>query len=254
MERKYTAPAVEKMLDLIEVLADSPGGRSINELARLTDSPVNSVYRICTVLRERGYLSAESETGLYVLGSRFYRIGQAAGRRISLHTAAAPVLGRLMRETGESTQLITLSGNAAVIRLQAETDQAIRIHAETCSVILPHCSAGGKCALAYLPEAELEAFLKAPHERLTEHTVTEAGALRRELAAIRADGYALDREEYMIGLRCVGAPVFAADGACAGGIDVMYPAYRVDAAAEAGFIPLVRRAAEDISRALGAAL
>lgn len=250
-EQKFSAPAVEKMLSIIELLADSGGGYSLNEIARLTNSPVNTVYRICGVLREHGYLEADAKSGFYAIGSKFYKIGKAAERRMTVNNVARPFLERLMRETGESVQLITLGGDKAVICDQVETDEPIRIHVETCSVIYPHCSAAAKCILAFLLPEELDMAVSGGLVRLTENTITDETALRRELCAIRHEMYSVDREEYMRGLRCVGAPVFAADCKCIAGIDVMYPVYRVDSEKEKEFIPLVMRAAQDISAALG---
>ncbi len=85
----------------------------------------------------------------------------------------------------------------------------------------------------------------------TAHTLIDPDALRSEFAEIRRTGIAFDREECMDGLRCIGAPVFGADGACIGGIDVMFPTYRVTAADESRFVPLVRQAAADISVGMG---
>ena len=130
MEKKYSAPAVEKMLDIAELLSRSDSGYSINEIARLTGSPVNTVYRICMVLNERGYLISDPESGHFVPGSGFYFLGKAAERRMKLNTAAGPLLGRLAKESGESTQLVTLRENFAVIQMQFETENPIKLVAE----------------------------------------------------------------------------------------------------------------------------
>ena len=100
MENKYSAPAVEKMLAIIELLAKEDIGYSINEIARLTESPVNSVYRICSVMRDNGYLVNDLKSGHYVLGSKFYFIGKAAERHMTLNNVAKPVLDCLTLKTG----------------------------------------------------------------------------------------------------------------------------------------------------------
>ena len=250
-EPKYSAPAVEKMLSIIELLAASDCGYSINEIARLTSSPVNTVYRICGVLSENGYLVADSVSGHYVIGSKFYVIGKAAERRMTLNNVARPVLERLMHETGESVQLLALRGQRALILQQVETDEPIRIHVETCSTVFPHCSAAAKCILAFLDENELDAILPEKLEVLTENTVSLKKELKAELSEIRKSFVSFDREEYMRGLRCVGAPIFSENGKCTAGIDVMFPVYRVNNEKETSFVRLVKRAAEEISILLG---
>lgn len=251
MESKYSAPAVEKMLAIIELLAKEDIGYSINEIARLTASPVNSVYRICSVMRDNGYLVNDSESGHYVLGSKFYFIGKAAERHMTLNNVAKPVLDGLTLKTGETSQLIMIHGDRAVIQLQSETTNPIRIHAETCSLILPHCSAAGKAILAFAEEEELKKFLSVPLDPLTQNTISEPVKLRDELADIRKNGIAYDREEYMNGLRCIGAPVFDGEGKCVAGIDVMFPVYRFSREIEENVVPLVKKAAEEISHGLG---
>lgn len=251
MDQKYSAPAVEKMLAVIELIAESDSGYSINELARLTQSSVNSIYRICMVMREHGYLISDPKSGHFVLGNKFYFIGKAAEKRMTLNNVAKPIMERLTLETGESTQLITMRGDRALIQAQVETSNPIRIHAETCSLILPHCSAAGKSILAFMDDSELEKVLPSHPERLTKNTINSRKELEKELKKIRCEFVAFDREEYMPGLRCVGAPIFDDEGKCVAGIDVMFPIYRVSEADEARFVPLVRKAAEDISLEMG---
>ncbi len=249
MGNKYSAPAVEKMLSIVEILSESDTGYSINELARLTDSPVNTVYRICMVLKERGYLINDSDSGHFVLGSKFYFLGKAAERRMKLNTVAGPLLERLTNESGESTQLITLHENHAVIQMQFETSNPIRIVAEAGSLLPVHCSAGSKVILAYSPE--LTEKLGDTLERFTPNTIVTRGALQKELEEVLKTGLAYDREECMIGLNCIGAPVFDASGRCIAGIDIMYPVYRVNEAAKSHFEKLVKQTAKEISSGLG---
>ncbi len=250
-EKKYSAPSVEKMLAVIELLSKENVGYSINEIARLTDSPVNSVYRVCMVMKEHGYLVNDPGSGHFILGSKFYYIGKAAERYMTLNNVARPVLEKLMRETGESTQLITINDGKAIVRLQAETPNPIRIHVETCSIIHSNCSAGAKSVLAFLDEAEAEKIFLSDNGKYTKATITDYPKMKAELETIRKKLISYDNEECMTGLRCIGAPVFDAEGKVVGGIDVMYPVYRITEKKEREFEPLVMKAAAEISECLG---
>lgn len=250
-ERKYSAPAVEKMLSVIELLSSSENGYTLNEIARRTECPINTVFRICGVLKEHGYLTVDEASGHYLIGSKFYVIGKAAEKRMTLTNVARPVLEKLMRETGESVQLLVLHENRALILQQIETTEPIRIHVETCSYVYPHCSAAAKCILAYLDKNELDEVLPDHLEKLTENTICDREVLNKELKGIKESFVSFDREEYMRGLRCVGAPVFGEDGKVIAGIDVMFPCYRVDKENESQFAVLVKKAAEEISRTFG---
>lgn len=249
MENKYSAPAVEKMLDIAELLSRSDSGYSINEIARLTGSPVNTVYRICMVLNERGYLISDPESGHFVPGSGFYFLGKAAERRMKLNTAAGPLLGRLAKESGESTQLVTLRENFAVIQMQFETENPIKLVAEIGTLLPAHCSAGSKVILANSPE--LADGLPETLTGMTPNTIRTREELLAELETVRESGIAYDSEECIPGVSCVGAPVFGADGKCIAGIDIMYLMYRVDEDKKKQFEKMVRKTAAEISERLG---
>ena len=71
-----------------------------------------------------------------------------------------------------------------------------------------HCTAVGKVLLANAPPAQVDGLLgEGPLERLTKRTITSVAQLRRELATVRMQGYALDREECEEGGHCIAVPV-----------------------------------------------
>jgi len=134
-----------------------------------------------------------------------------------------------------------------------------------------HTGAPAKAMLAFLPEDRLAPLLrKATLGRFTKTTITSRRAFRKELSAIRACGYALDRAEEVEGCHCLAVPVFDLAGLPVAGVwftgpskrlpldklPVMYPELRalVDEAQRAAFVQLKERdwavvAAEKIERA-----
>ena len=249
MGGKYSAPAVEKMLDIAELLSKSDSGYSINEMARLAGIPVYTVYRICMVMSACGYLISDPESGHFVLGSGFYFLGKSAEKRMKLNTVAGPLLERLAKESGESTQLITLHENFAVIQMQFETANPIRLVAESGTLLPAHCSAGAKVILANTPE--LADKIPEVLTGMTPNTIRARDELLKELETVRANGIAYDSEECIPGVSCIGAPVFNSDGKCIAGIDIMYPVYRADAKKKKRFEKMAAKTAAEISYSLG---
>jgi DNA-binding IclR family transcriptional regulator len=88
-----------------------------------------------------------------------------------------------------------------------------------------HCSSSGKVLLAYAEESELVTLLKQDLPRYTEHTITDASALRAELTRIREQGYAVDFEEYKLGANAIAVPALDAGGAVVAALTVLGPAY-----------------------------
>ncbi|AEE96531.1 IclR family transcriptional regulator [Mahella australiensis] len=251
MPKKYAAPAVKKLLDIIELLSRESRGYSINEIARILDIPVNSVYRICKEMEERGYLEKYNDSGLYQLGSRFFIIGQIVGSRIDLRAKALPIMETLRDALNETVHLCVLQEKWMVLLDQVESKQPIRIHVETGSLMHAHASAFGKCLLANCPQDVLNSIIGEKLASLTSNTITDAGILMAELEKIRENGWAYDMEEYMEGVRCVGAPVFGSGGRGVAAIGIMSPAFRFPKERMDEALPLVLKAANDLSIAMG---
>ena len=251
MEKKYSAPAVARLFDIIELMAAENRGFSINEIARLLDYPVNTVYRICKEMEERTYLEKNASDGLYYIGGRFFTIGQIAGSRIELRSRALPFMKTLRSELDETVHLTVLRSNWMVLLDQVETKQPVRIYVETGSLLYPHASAFGKCLLAYCDNEFLEDYIKDIPSPLTANTIVDAEKLYVELKTIRSTGYAWDMEEYLEGVRCVGAPVHSLMGEGIAAIGVMAPAYRFEHEKMEQAAQLVMEAAHELSTAMG---
>ena len=95
------------------------------------------------------------------------------------------------------------------------TDFVIRLHSEVGKSFPLHCTAMGKVLLAHSDNATTKRVTKRKLESYTQITITDGKALREELKAVVANGYAVDREEITRGLVCVAAPVYGVDGSVA---------------------------------------
>jgi DNA-binding IclR family transcriptional regulator len=110
----------------------------------------------------------------------------------------------------------------------------------------------GKTLLAYQGEDLLNQIVQAPGlTRLTAHTITGLPQLRRELERIREQGYALDQEEAVEGLRCVAGPVFNHQGKIVAAFSVAGSATRLTPARVPEIAQLVRETSQQISYRLG---
>ena len=127
--------------------------------------------------------------------------------------------------------------------------------------VLPHqfgprvhayCSAIGKAVLAFLDEELVNGYIERTElVAFTEETITDAEALRADLEVIRKRGYAVDRQEAVQGLVCVGAPVFHRDGQVAGSISVSGSAQRMDDDKVAELSEELLKTTGEVSRYMG---
>src|SRR3712207_5812270 len=115
-----------------------------------------------------------------------------------------------------------------------------------------YCTGVGKALIAFLSDYEFERFLrKGSFKRFTPKTITSTMELRKEIARIRAQAYALDLEEHEEGVGCAAAPVFGLDARVAGSISVAAPAFRKSEDDIRALARAVMGAARQISENLG---
>ena len=113
------------------------------------------------------------------------------------------------------------------------------------------CTSVGKAALAFQPDAIIEKVIASGLIAYTPSTMTRPDQLRAELGAIRARGYALDREEHRINIRCVGAPISNSAGRVFAAVSASGPAHRMTEEMQHMLAPYVVGHADAISRRLG---
>ena len=112
--------------------------------------------------------------------------------------------------------------------------------------------AAGKVQFAYMTEEELENYLPKEMKRFTPNTITDPDELKKQLRQIAEQGYAIDNEELDVGVRCVGAPIRDYTRRIIGAVSISGPSMRfTEDRVEKELIPLVKKAADEISTKLG---
>jgi DNA-binding IclR family transcriptional regulator len=124
---------------------------------------------------------------------------------------------------------------------------------EVGAVLPMHATALGKAVLAYLAEPERQDVIDAGLPKLTGRTISTVQSLGRELDGVRERGYAVEREEAVLGEVGIAAAIFGRNGEIVGGIGVAGPSERLNGRArESKVATAVGEAARSISRDLGA--
>lgn len=247
----YTAPAVDKALDILEFLAERPRTFGINELARELSIPVNTVFRILRRLAERGYVELDAVTNGYRLSTRVFSLGMRLHARFELHRRGRRHLEALCEQTGETCQIQALDRDAMLVVDCANPPADYYLQIPLGSRKYFHCNAFGKAVLAFLPRAEALALLPSPLFRLTPKTMTNRTSFAAELDTVARTGIAYDHEEYVTGIVCVVAPVFDATGRPVAGVGVTGFSSRMTGVAATMFDDRVKAAAAALSRDLG---
>jgi IclR family acetate operon transcriptional repressor len=249
---RQSVQSVQRTLDLLEALANAQGEISITHLASRTSLHVSTVHRLLATLVQRGYVRQNRETARYYLGSKLALLGEGAPRYTELRLYAQPALSALTDLVNETSNLVVLEDTAAVYIDQAQCRQVVRLFTAIGNRVPLQCTAAGKVLLAWLaPDARDRIIDRLEFRSYTPRTVASRSALLASLDAVRRSGYALDEEEYQLGVRCVAVPIVD-DATAVAAISISAPANRLSRPRTLEILPALRRAAATIANSLGA--
>ena len=235
---------VGKALDVLDKVAQA--GRPVRFSELLADGayPKATLYRFLQTLTHQGMLSYDADRQTYGLGVRLVRLAHAAWAQSSLAPLARPFIDRLSVDVGETIHLAQIDQGQVLYVDKRNALRPIEMFSQAGKVGPAYCTGVGKAMLAFLPEDALSSALeRQSFHRFTEHTLDTSRALVAELKAIRARGFAFDREEHEPGIICIALPILTRAGRVMGALSVTSTTARTTLDALAAFAPKVRETA-----------
>jgi DNA-binding IclR family transcriptional regulator len=241
--------SANRALDIFELLAAEPNGLTIAEISQRLGFARSSTHGLVHTLSSRGYLSTDGGNR-FSLGVRLIQLGLAVADRLELRSAARGHLELLVGATQDTALLVVPDGGELLYVDKVMSDaRDVRTDPRMSMGRPLHCSSLGKALLAALDdEFALEVLDSQPLARVTEFSISELDELLADLALTRERGYSIDRQEAVLGVWCVGAPVRDHTGRSIAAISVSTIKEFFDPAKTG---PLVAAAAVDISKAMG---
>lgn len=228
MQRPSALPSptsIDKALDVLFHLHAAGRPQGVTAIGRALGVPKSSAHRLLAALGRRGVVERD-DRGRYRPGVALVALGLGALAREPLATVARPVLEAEAESLGETVFLVASRGGRLLVLEKAEGTGFLRAAPRVGSEVPVHATAVGKLFLAFDPGSIAPGG--AHLERFTPRTIVEREALRAEVAAVRARGFATSCEEWIAGLSVVAAPVLAG-GRMPGAVAVAAPSARLDA-------------------------
>jgi DNA-binding IclR family transcriptional regulator len=201
---RYSAPALEKGLDIIELLAREERGLSQSEIARAMGRSVGEIFRMLVVLTDRGYLVQDPDTDRYGLTTKLFEVANRTPLINRLTALAGPLMRRLTSAINQSAHLAIVSDDAVLIVGQVDPPgnhvMSIRLGAR----IELWLASSGRVILAFAePERLDELFARVPLP-----AGKSEDQFRAELAQIRARGHEITDSFMARGIVNIAAPIF----------------------------------------------
>ena len=245
------AGTATKALRLLEAVARQERSVTVAELAVRLALSKPTAHRVATKLESLGFLARELGSRRLIEGDRLVALALDVLERAAQRAPRHMILQSLAEDTGETCNLGVLLGGEVVYIDRVESGWPLGLRFNPGSQVPMHCTAIGKLLLSRMPERQLEAHVSARKlTRYTEHTITEPGRLRAELARIRAAGVSEDDQEFMSGVVCLAVPVEAPGRSVSAGIAVSAPMARLTLEQIRAFAPRLREAARKLAETL----
>jgi DNA-binding IclR family transcriptional regulator len=234
------------------VAAAEPGGATTSTIARGSALARPTAHRLLTSLLAEGLVDRDP-SGRWVLGPELYFLGTAAAARYDVTALAQPVVRRLAVATGESAFFSARRGEETICLVREDGSFPIRSHVLHEGIRFPlGVASAGLAILAYLPDADVDAFLARTDLTMAYGEAHAAEAVRGRVAEPRSAGYAVNPGLLVEGSWGMGAAVFDATDRPQWALSLTGIERRFDAARRRELGPLLLHEAHELSKSLRA--
>ncbi len=247
---KYHIPNLDKACQVIDLVSRTPNGCPLKEISAVLDIPRTTALRIVETLLGRNFL-ARNEDGAFTPGTALVHLGVMALDSLDIRSFARPVLKQLSAETGESSHIAMLNGDKSLLVEVCDSPHPVRIASRPGTLVDLHCSSTGKVFLAFSISEPAQFCRSIDLPAHTKNTSTTIEAVLADIEQTRKQGFAIDEEEYVLGARCIAAPIQNAFGKTIAAIGITASTSTFTKARIPNMSTRLRKAATEISNSMG---
>jgi DNA-binding IclR family transcriptional regulator len=243
----YSTPALEKGLDVIELLAHQPAGLTKSQIARELDRTVSEIFRMLICLERRGYIS-HVQGDQYALTLKLFKLVQEHPPTERLIAEATPVMHRFAQETLQSCHMGVIEDGRVVILAQVNAPTSTGFYVKLGSSVDIMDASTGYVILAHQEEAQREATI-AEWKRVTGKSTP--ADLKDHLTRIRRKGFE-ERASYQVkGVVNITFPIFDDRGSAIGALTAPHIEHLHAQMARSEVATVLRKSAEEVTAAIG---
>ncbi|MEP9375315.1 IclR family transcriptional regulator [Aquabacter sp. CN5-332] len=252
MEAEFSL-STSRALRILSSFSEDRPELGVSEIARELSLSKASTSRFLQALEMHGFVDRNPVTRKFRPGVEAFRVGSLFLRAGGLNEAAAPIMARLVAETGFTSYLSSLRGDTMVILAALEGRGPIKYSIPVGEKLPVHTSATGHAALSTLKPDQAESILRASQlVARTPFTLTEVDRLMERLAQVRAQGFSLNWQEHTAGVASVAAAAVGTEGELLGVLSLGYATMQASQEESQALGREVRKAADELSAALKA--
>jgi len=250
---RYRIRAVERALVLLKTFLGNESELSATEIGKRVALDPSTTFRMLVTLEEHGFVRQDPTSGKYRLGVSCLELGSQFLKFNDVRKSAVDAMEKLRDQFGETVHLGVLDNNEIVYLEKVTGSHAIGLMSSRVGGRAPaNATAIGKVLLAHFPKGELGTRLpRWKLARCTANTITDWKGLEKEFERVIENGYALDNQEFEMGVKCVAVPIFSHKGIAAA-LSISAPAERMDDHINRhGLVEELKKVATEISNDVG---
>ncbi|WP_404451839.1 IclR family transcriptional regulator [Virgibacillus necropolis] len=243
--------SVKNALRILKSFSTFEPTKKVSELAESLGLAKSTVSRLLSTLASEGFVIKDQETNAYRLGISVLTLGGIVTNNLEIHKEAAPVLYKLVNDTGETAHLAIMDGLDTIYIHKEECHHPVRILTHVGRRNPSYCTSSGKVLLAFSEDHVVEDVINKGLVAHTKNSITDPDALRKELKLIREQRYAVSTEELTEGTKSVAAPIRDYTGKVVSAITVVGPIQRMKDYKISDIAKKVTEAGKEASARLG---
>ena len=239
-----TIKSVETSFAIIESLQERENA-GITELSDALGLSKTAIYHHLVSLKELGYVLQED--GRYKLSLRFLNLGKYIQINNNLYQEGKPVIDELAERSKEKAHLTIEENGRLVYLYKSESDEAVGRQFPVGERDYLHHSAAGKAILAYLPEERVNTIIdESGLPSRTKKTITDREELFEELEQVRENGFAVNNEEEIRGIKAVASPIMDDNDRVIASVSISGPVTRITGETQRNLEEMVQNGANII--------
>ena len=241
--------SVERAFHILKAFTRDDTALTLSEIAGRISLPVTTTLRLAGTLEKLDLLKRRDDRA-YSLGSQLYLLGSIAKTHFKPQQIVYPYLKTIRDRTNEAVSLYGVEGEERVCYEHVESLLTMRCVMRVGDRAPLWAGAGGKALLAFLGEKTIAREI-AKARPITETTIFNDEALRKDLADVRTLGYSISWGEREEGILSIAVPIFSRKGEILYSFSVAGPASRFTEEIADSLIPEIQRMCRHISQQLG---
>jgi DNA-binding IclR family transcriptional regulator len=247
--KRERGSTIERVLDILDTVAASPKPLSATDINEVLGLPKATAHRLCSELEAHGYLLKRINGKSYQPGNRLFdvAVGVLANARFSATRHA--ILTSLSEKVGETCNIAYPDGLSMAYSDRVETKAPLRLQFSIGMRVPLYCTASGKLYLSTLPKSRRKSVIgKLELEQHAKNTITDIDMLMAELDLIEKRQVSIDNQELYDDVVAIAVPIKDKHGRFYSSLAIQAPASRISTDNSDRYVPLLREAAQELSR------